>query len=103
MRVCCAGLAGGDGIANGIQSHPQSASNREAADTHMAFWSGWDAAAGINTGASWGQDDNDIQWENADNAENVDPGTQAFTCTHQPKAATLPVGNLRESVLKRRL
>jgi len=67
------------GLEDANESAPQSASARDVVDTKMASWdagNGW-GQAGTTTGAPWRQDDiqdNDIQWESADNAENVQPG-----------------------------
>ena len=56
--------------ANGAEPMHQSASTR---DTHMAAWSGWDQP-GTTAGAPWVQDDDDLQWENTDDAEKAAPG-----------------------------
>ena len=39
----------------------------------MAAWSGWDQP-GTTAGAPWVQDDDDLQWENTDDAEKAAPG-----------------------------
>ena len=72
LRMCGAGLAD----ANGYESAPQSASAQDGMDTNMAAVDGW-AEPGTTMGASWGQgqDDDGIEWEPADNAENVEPGS----------------------------
>ena len=71
LCMCCAGLAD----ANGYESAPQSASAQDGVDTKMTSVDGW-AEPGTTMG-SWGQgqDDDGIEWEPADNAENVEPGT----------------------------
>ena len=69
LRACaCSGLA--EAEANGAEPMHQSASTR---DTDMAPWSGWDQQ-GATAGGLWAQDEDDLQWENTDNAETADPG-----------------------------
>lgn len=74
VRTCCAGLADADGT----ESAPQSASALDGADTGGGGWDGW-KQPDTSMGLPWGQDDEDgIQWEDTDNAENVEPGRHHF-------------------------
>ena len=78
---------------NGAESAERSASAKDDADENMATpmdnvraaysWPGWEQQPASVTKACWGPADDGVQWENVDDAENVEPGTDPSLSLHE--------------------
>ena len=81
---------------NGAESAERSASAKDDVDENMATpmdniravssWPGWEQQPALVTEACWGPADDGVQWENVDDAENVELGiasSHAYILAHR--------------------